>query len=41
VIALRFGLLNPIPETMPEVDKEDLRLFVVSHDVFRVTKAEQ
>ena len=41
VIALRFGLLNPIPETMPEVDKDDLRLFVDSHEVYGVTNAER
>jgi len=37
VIALRFGLRNPIPETIQEVDKDDLRLFVVSYEVTRVT----
>jgi hypothetical protein len=41
VIALRFGLRNPIPETIPEVDMDDLRLYVFSFHVTRVTNGNQ
>src|SRR5262249_9727912 len=41
VIALRFGLLNPIPETIPAIDRDELRQILMSHEVTRIANAKR